>query len=67
MPHLAEIYPDWGDFHREFFIPMYRASQVDWDATTEILEALEREEITAVAAVAGFREIVDRQFRKLIA
>ena len=61
MPHLAEIYPDWGDFHREFFIPMYRASQVDWDATLAILEALEREEMTAEAAVAALREIAQRR------
>ncbi len=54
MPHLAEIYPDPGDFQREFVTPMYRASQVDWEATMAILEALEREEMTAETA---FREI----------
>ncbi len=57
MPHLAEIYPDWGEFQREFVTPLYRASQVDWDAAMAILEALEREEITAEAAVAALREI----------
>ncbi len=36
---------------------MYRASQVDWDATMAILEALDREEITAEAAVVALRKI----------
>ncbi len=61
MPHLPEIYPDWGDFHREFFIPMYRASQVDWDATMAILEAIDRGELSVQEAVAAFREIAQRR------
>ena len=57
MGDVIDVYGDACRFLDEFLEPFYEAWQADPEAAWAILEAFEREEISAEVAAAAFREI----------